>query len=122
MLKILTPDTFHEIAVGFSAYRWRLILWSAGAIALFVLLEGYITATTPGLLMCLLFFILFFALQSLICAAFIFFFLQLRSQKNALPEWQGFYRFIEWSETCIFTVILPCPIIIFIYGSIQILR
>lgn len=121
MLSWLTPEVFHEVALTFKSYRWRLLGLSGAIFLLFTLLTPFINSSTPLFLLILLFFILFSALQSLVCAAFIFFFLQLPSQKNNIPSWKAFYRSIEVSETYLFAVLLPSPILIFLYGAVKLM-
>lgn len=119
MLNWLTPEIFHEVALTFRSYRWRLLGLSGAVLLLFILLTPLIHDGTPLFLLMVLFFLLFSALQSLVCAAFIFFFQQLPSQANTQASWKNFYRMIEVSETFLFALILPSPLLIFIYGSVK---
>lgn len=119
MLNWVTPEVFHEVALTFRSYRWRLLGLSGATLLLFILLTTLINDATPLFLLMVLFFLLFLALQSLVCAAFIFFFQKLPSEADTQVSWKNFYRIIEISETYLFALILPSPVLIFIYGSVK---
>ena len=110
------PDTFNNIAISLAEYRWKLLIWSMLAFCLYVLLEYQVVKTTPTLLIWLVIFILFAALQTLVLASFIFFFQVLPSNKVTDQGWHKFYRFIEWCETLLFAFILPLPSFLFLYA------
>lgn len=116
----VNPETFNNIAITLSEYRWLLLLWSFFAFALFFLLQSKVVNTTPSSLIWLVIFILFTALQSLVVASFIFFFQLLPSIKTNNTQWYTFYRTIEWCETILFTIILPLPMILFIFAFLTI--
>jgi uncharacterized membrane protein HdeD (DUF308 family) len=115
-----TPDAFHLTATSFSDKKWRLLAWSALAFVLYLLLETQITSTTPTFLIWLALAILFASIQTLIIASFIFFFQVLPSKKANSSLWYKFYRVIEWSETLLFTFLLPLPTLIFIYALLKV--
>ncbi len=117
MFSWLTPEVFNSVAITLSNWRWRLLLWSLLAFVLFHVLHNFTVSGTPDTLILVLLFILFFALQSLVLAAFIFFFQVLPSTKAEDKHWGKFYRAIEWCETILFSVLLPLPILLFIYAS-----
>ena len=116
------PTTFHLVAQQFLSYRWKLLLWSFLLIGLFSLLQGEINSETPSALIWLVLFILLVSLQLLIFSAFIFFFQQLPSQKEAQRSnehrqfWFKLYQGVEWCEALLFFIILPLPTITFIYA------
>jgi hypothetical protein len=114
----LTPELFNNIAITFTSYRWSLLAWSGFFFALFLILSKQIAQSTPSLLVWFAIFILFSALQALVFASFIFFFQVLPSNKEENKPWQKFYRMIEWCEALIFTVILPLPMLLFLYALI----
>jgi hypothetical protein len=114
----LTPDLFNNIAISLSSYRWVLLGWSGLFFALFLLLSQQIEQSTPIALVWLAIFILFTALQALVVASFIFFFQALPSNKEENQQWRKFYRTIEWCETVIFTIIIPLPMLLFIYALV----
>ena len=114
----ITPELFQQIALFLVDYKWRLLLWSLLSFVLFALLDMQIVLTTPNLLVWLAIFILFAAIQSLIFAAFIFFFQQLPSSKAEDAYWFKLYRTVEWCETLLFALLLPMPILTFIYAII----
>lgn len=116
MKYLLTPELFNQIAFLFSASRWSLLQWSLLSFLLFLFLEKQITQTTPHSLIWLAILILFSALQALVFASFIFFFQNLPSLKARDKYWFNFYRAIEWCETIIFTLLLPFPVLLFIYA------
>jgi hypothetical protein len=116
MKPFFSPHLYHQMALTLHEYRWRLLLWSGFAFTLYILLEGQIVFTTPNSLVWLALFILFSALQSLVFAAFIFFFYNLPSLKAETSYWFKVYRTIEWCEAILFTLLLPLPTIVFIYA------
>ena len=117
-----SPDLFHLLAQQFLSYRWKLLLWSILFIGLFSLLQGKIHAETPTEHVLLALLILFIGLQLLVFSAFIFFFQQLPSKKEALRHdenrqfWLKLYQGVEWCEASLFFIILPLPTITFIYA------
>jgi len=113
-----TPESFNNIAITFSAYRWKLLAWSAFAFLLFLLLNKQINYSTPTMLVWLAIFILFAALQILVMASFIFFFQTLPSNKAENKPMVKFYQMIEWCESIIFTIIFPLPMLFFLYALI----
>lgn len=115
MKYMLTPKVFNQIAVIFWNKRWRLLQWSLFSFLLFLLLQNQINFSTPNTLVWLALFILFFALQVLVMASFIFFFKNLPSTKAKNRNWFNFYRTIEWCETIIFTLLLPFPTLVYLY-------
>jgi hypothetical protein len=114
----LTPELFNNIAISLSSYRWTLIAWSSFFFVLFLILSQLIAQSTPIVLVWFAIFILFAALQTLVFASFIFFFQNLQSNKEENKQWQKFYSTIEWCEAIIFTVILPLPMMFFVYALI----
>lgn len=115
MRYLLTPHIFNQIANLFWHARWKLLQWSAFGFLLFVVLQKQINFSTPNTLVWVALFILFFALQALVVASFIFFFKTLPSTKAKTKQWFTFYRTIEWCEALIFTALLPFPTLIFLY-------
>lgn len=115
MKYIFTPEVFNQIAIVLWNVRWRLLQWSLFSFILFILLQSQIQLTTPSILIWFALFVLFFALQILVIASFIFFFKTLPSNKAKNPKWFIFYRTIEWCETIIFTVLVPFPTLIYLY-------
>ena len=115
-----SPTLFNNIAISVSEYRWTLLGWSLFAFLMFALLQGYIGQTTPESLVWLAIFILFFALQALVLAAFIFFFQVLPSSKVQDKTLQKFYKSVEWCEAAIFGFILPVPTLLFIYAYLSV--
>jgi hypothetical protein len=119
-----SPSLFNLLAQQFFGFRWRLLFWSFLCIGLFSLLQGKISSETPKELIWLALLILFTGLQFLVFGAFIFFFQQLPSKKEGLKYddnakfWLKLYRGIEWCEAVLFFVILPLPVITFIYALI----
>jgi hypothetical protein len=111
-----TPETFHYLASNLSNFKWRLLIWSAGAFILYLLLELQVSDTTPIFLIWLALAILFIALQMLVFSSFIFFFQVLTSTKTHKNYWYVFYRIIEWSESFLFALLLPLPTLGFIYA------
>ncbi|WP_085296784.1 hypothetical protein [Cognaticolwellia mytili] len=115
----VSPELFNYIAISLSRFKWQLLAWSAFFFCLFILLQSQIQFNTPSPLVWLAIFILFTAIESLVIAAFIFFFQVLPSSRENNVKWQQFYRTIEWCEALLFTLLLPLPIILFIYAFIQ---
>jgi len=113
-----TPETFNNIAITLSTYRWKLLAWSAFAFLLFLLLNEQINYSTPTTLVWLAIFILFAGLQALVVASFIFFFQSLPSNKAENKSLIKFYQTIEWCEAIIFTIIFPLPMLLFFYALI----
>ena len=111
----LSPEFYHFAAIKLAQYKWSLLFQGIAALLLYLLLQAQITMNTPNILVWGALTILFFALQSLVFASFIFFFLRLASSENQANTWFNFYRFIEWSETILFTILLPLPLIMFSY-------
>jgi len=114
-----TPESFHLLASNLSHYKWKILLWSAAAFSLYLLLELQITNETPTLLIYLALAILFAALQMLVFSSFIFFFQVLPSTKTSKKNWFIFYRLIEWSETLLFALLLPLPTLGLIYAILS---
>jgi hypothetical protein len=115
----VSPELFNYIAISLSRFKWQLLAWSAFFFCLFILLQSQIQLNTPSPLVWLAIFILFTAIESLVISAFIFFFQVLPSSRENSPKWQQFYRTIEWCEALLFTLLLPLPIILFIYAFVQ---
>ncbi|WP_343818247.1 hypothetical protein [Colwellia asteriadis] len=123
-----SPDLFHLIAQRFLSLRWRLLGWSTPLLILFTLIQAQINANTPTLLVWLAFLILFSGLQLLVFSAFIWFFQQLPSKKEAAKisseksksssYWFKLYRAVEWCEAVLFFILLPMPTLIFLYAII----
>lgn len=114
----LTPALFNNIAITCSSYRWKLLAWSGFSFALFFMLSKQIEQSTPIVLVWFAIFILFAALQTLVVASFIFFFVTLQSTKQENKPWQKFYSTIEWCEAIVFSVILPLPMMLFVYALV----
>ena len=117
-----SPEHYHMIAKTYYAKRWTLLLWSFLSFALFALLESQIFNQTPELLIGLALFILFFALQALVFASFLFFFRTLPSNQFKTDQHSvqyRFYRTIEWAETLLFSFLLPLPALGFLYAAIM---
>ena len=125
-----SPVIFNSVAQRFSTLRWRLLSWSFLLMSLFILIQTQINTNTPNELLWLAFFILFTGIQCLVFSAFIFFFLQLPSQKEvskSLSEeslspnyWYKLYKTIEWCEALLFFILLPLPVLLFIYALLMI--
>jgi len=115
MKYLLTPHMFNQISNRCWHMRWKLLQSSFLGFVLFTLLQSQINFSTPNVLVWVALFILFFSLQALIIASFIFFFKSLPSQKAKTQQWYKFYRTIEWCEAIIFTFLIPFPTIIYIY-------
>jgi len=115
MKYLLTPEVFNQVAVLFWNTRWRFLQWSLFSFVLFLILQSQISSSTPNVLVWLALLILFFALQILVLASFIFFFKNLPSTKAKSTHWYRFYRVIEWCETLIFTLLIPFPTLIYLY-------
>jgi hypothetical protein len=125
-----SPDTFHLYAQRFSPFRWRFLSWSLMLLALFVLVQSQISSSTPTPLLWLAFLLLFSGLQLLVFSAFILFFLQLPSHKEARKAlikstqnksyWYQLYRLVEWCEAILFFILLPLPTLIFFYALITV--
>ncbi len=115
----VSPELFNYIAISLSRFKWQLLAWSAFFFCLFTLLQSQIQLNTPSPLVWLAIFILFTAIESLVISAFIFFFQVLPSSRENSPKWQQFYRTIEWCEALLFTILLPLPIILFIYAFVR---
>jgi hypothetical protein len=123
-----SPDIFHLVAQRLSPLRWRLLFWSLLFITLFALVQTQINSNTPTELLWLAFLILFTGLQLLVFSAFILFFLQLPSKKEAKKNrsikattpsyWYQLYRAVEWCEAILFFILLPLPTLIFLYAII----
>jgi len=115
-----SPDLFNQLAITLAEYRWKLLLWSVLAFVLFSILQLQVSQNTPKILIGLVIFILFSALQALVVAAFIFFFQVLQSVRPQNQQWYRFYRTIEWCEALLFGFILPLPAILLVYTLILI--
>lgn len=111
-----TPESFHLLASNLSQYKWRLLMFSAAAFALYTVLELQVSQSTPTFLIWMALAILFSALQILVFSSFIFFFQVLPSSRTNKKSWYIFYRTIEWCETLLFALLLPLPTISFIYA------
>ena len=119
MNPIISPELYNYIAISLSRFKWPLLAWSAFFFCLFILLQTQIQLNTPSFLVWFAIFILFSAIESLVIAAFIFFFQVLPSTRENNLRWQHFYRVIEWCEAMLFTVLLPLPVILFFYAFIR---
>ncbi len=115
MKYLLTPHIFNQAATIFWNKRWRLLQWSLFSFILFLILQNQIELSTPTPLIWLALFIVFFALQMLVLASFIFFFKNLPSKKAKSRGWYNFYRTIEWCEAFIFTLLIPFPTLTYLY-------
>lgn len=115
-----TPEIFQQVALLLLSYRWRLLMWSLLAFLLFMILEMQIATSTPSPLVWLAIFILFAALQALVFASFIFFFQTLPSTKAEDTFWFKIYRTIEWCEAILFTILLPLPLLTFLYALLSV--
>ena len=116
MTLCFTPESFHYLASSLLSLKWRLLGWSAAAFSLYLLLELQLSYSTPNFLIWLALAVLFLALQLLVFSAFIFFFQVLPSTTTNKRNWFVFYRYIEWSETLLFTLLLPLPTISYLYA------
>ncbi len=119
MKPFISPELFNYIAISLSRFKWHLLAWSIFFFALFVLLQTQIQLNTPNFLVWLAIFILFTAIESLVIAAFIFFFQVLPSTRENNQSWQKFYRVIEWCEAVLFAFLLPLPVLLFFYAFIR---
>jgi len=102
-----------------SRFKWQLLAWSIFFFCLFILLQTQIQLNTPGFLVWLAIFILFAAIECLVLSAFIFFFQVLPSSRENNLAWQQFYHVIEWCEALLFALLLPLPILLFIYAFVH---
>jgi len=119
MVFSITPELFNYIAISFARFKWQLLIWSLFLFALFMLLQAQIQLQTPSVLVWLAILILFIAIESLVLSAFMFFFQVLPSSREENSAWYNFYRLIEWCETILFMVLLPLPILLFLYAFIR---
>ena len=119
MLSSISPELFNYIAITFGRFKWQLLAWSCFFFVLFIGLQSHIQLKTPSVLVWIAILILFIAIESLVVAAFMFFFGVLPSTREENIAWFKFYRTIEWCETILFTVLLPLPIILFLYAFIR---
>ncbi len=115
----ISPELFNYIAISLARFKWQLLAWSAFFFCLFTLLQSQIQLNTPNTLVWLAIFILFAAIESLVISAFIFFFQVLPSSRENSLKWQQFHQVIEWCEALLFTILLPLPIILFIYAFVR---
>ena len=114
-----TPYVYHNIALTLTKYRWQLLLWSAFGLMLYVTLTQLTSFATPHILIWLSLFIVFASIQALVIAAFIFFFQELPSRRTRHKFWFRLYLTVEWSETILFTILIPLPSLIFIFALLQ---
>ena len=119
MLSSISPELFNYIAITFGRFKWQLLAWSCFFFVLFIALQSQIQLKTPSVLVWIAILILFIAIESLVVAAFMFFFGVLPSTREENIAWFRFYRTIEWCETILFAVLLPLPIILFLYAFIR---
>ena len=120
-----SPEQYHQLATKYYSKRWQLLTWSFLSFVLFTLIETKIFNVTPSVLVALALFILFFALQSLVLASFLFFFKTLPSNQHKTDVTTGVYRFyrtIEWLETLLFSFLLPLPMLGFLYAMLMIVK
>lgn len=114
-----TPKVFHSLAQTLINTRWKLLLGSTLGISLYLILNTQIHSATPDVLVWVNVFIIFAAIQALVVSAFIFFFEYLPSESAKERFWYQLYRFVEWSEAILFTILLPLPSLIFIFALVQ---
>jgi len=119
MLSSISPEIFNYIAITFARFKWQLLAWSLFFFVLFTGLQAQIQLKTPSVLVWLAILILFIAIESLVVSTFIFFFQVLPSTREENAAWFKFYRTIEWCETILFTILLPLPIILFLYAFVR---
>ena len=119
MLSSISPELFNYNAITFGRFKWQLLAWSCFFFVLFIGLQSQIQLKTPSVLVWIAILILFIAIESLVVAAFMFFFGVLPSTREENIAWFKFYRTIEWCETILFAVLLPLPIILFLYAFIR---
>lgn len=119
MLSSISPEIFNYIAITFGRFKWQLLAWSCFCFVLFIGLQAQIQLKTPSILVWIAILILFIAIESLVVAAFMFFFGVLPSTREENIAWFKFYRTIEWCETILFAILLPLPIILFLYAFIR---
>ena len=115
----ITPELFNYIAITFARFKWQLLAWSLFFFVLYIALQSQIQLKTPSVLVWLAILILFVAIESLIVSAFMFFFQVLPSTREENAAWFKFYRTIEWCETILFAILLPLPIVLFIYTFLR---
>jgi hypothetical protein len=115
----ITPELFNYIAITFARFKWQLLAWSLFFFVLYIALQSQIQLKTPSVLVWLAILILFVAIESLVVSAFMFFFQVLPSTREENGDWFKFYRSIEWCETILFAILLPLPIVLFIYAFLR---
>ncbi|MFT6195612.1 MAG: hypothetical protein ACJASU_002541 [Cognaticolwellia sp.] len=115
----ITPELFNYIAITFARFKWQLLAWSIFFFVLYIALQSQIQLKTPSVLVWLAILILFVAIESLVVSAFMFFFQVLPSTREENGPWFRFYRSIEWCETILFAILLPLPIVLFIYAFVR---
>ncbi|MBA6225402.1 MULTISPECIES: hypothetical protein [unclassified Colwellia] len=115
----ITPELFNYIAITFARFKWQLLAWSLFFFVLYIALQSQIQLKTPSVLVWLAILILFVAIESLVVSAFMFFFQVLPSTREENAAWFKFYRTIEWCETILFAILLPLPIVLFIYTFLR---
>lgn len=113
---IVSPDLFNNLAITFYDSRWRILIGGICSFVLSFVLQQQLHAKTPLPLLLITLFLLFLALQSLVLAAFIFFFQRLPSNMNLNDGLHRFYRAVEWCETLLFAILLPLPLLLFCYA------
>ncbi len=113
---MLSPELFNNLAITLYDFRWRIILWSICSFVLSFVLQQQLHKQAPYVFLIITLSLLFLALQSLVLAAFIFFFQRLPSNQYQQDGLHYFYRAIEWCETLLFTILLPLPLLMFIYA------
>ena len=119
MLSSISPELFNYIAITFARFKWQLLAWSIFFFVLFIGLQAQIQLKTPSVLVWIAILILFIAIESLVVAAFMFFFQVLPSTREENIAWFKFYRTIEWCETILFAILLPLPIVLFLYTFLR---
>ncbi|XQW86510.1 hypothetical protein ACOYR1_07250 [Thalassotalea piscium] len=113
---IVSPELFNNLAITLYDFRWRILIWGICSFALSFILQQQLNSNTPLPLLLITLFLLFLALQSLVIAAFIFFFQRLPSNMNLQDGLHRFYRVIEWCEALLFALLLPLPLLLFCYA------
>ncbi|MBB6542261.1 hypothetical protein [Thalassotalea piscium] len=113
---IITPELFNNLAITLFDFRWRILIWGICSFILSFVLQQQLHSKAPLSLLFITLFLLFLALQSLVISAFIFFFHRLPSNINQNNSLHRFYRIIEWCEALLFALLLPLPLLLFIYA------
>lgn len=112
LIRLISPFNFHFIALMFADRMKPCLLVALAFFIAFLGLQSLNLPSQSSLLVWLPTMTILSAIEFIIFAAFLAFFKHLHSHDAENETALKFYQLKEWLEVCLFTILLPLPLLI----------